>query len=85
MWPNFGKLSCVVCSGVLCVLWCVCVVVVLWLCGVSIQNPRVSIQTVPVCRFKTLPCVPAKRAHVETHVRVVPVHTEAFFVHTGTF
>ena len=78
MWANFGKLSCVVCSGVLCVLWCVCVVVVLWRCGVSIQNPRVSIQNVPVCTFKTLPCVPAKRAHVETHVRVVPVHTGTF-------
>ena len=36
---------------------CECVVVVLWRCGVSIQNPRVSIQNVPVCTFKTLPCV----------------------------
>ena len=73
MWANFGKLSCVVCSGVVwCgVVWCVCVVVVLWRCGVSIQN-------VPVCTFKTSPCVPATRAHVETHVRVVLVHTEAF-------
>ena len=50
MWPNFGKLSCVVCSGVLvCVVVCVCVVVVLWRCGVSIQNLGVSIQNVPVC------------------------------------
>ena len=29
-----------------------------------------SIQNVPVCTFKTSPCVPAPRAHVETHVRV---------------
>ena len=54
--------SCVlVCSGVLwCVCVCVCVVVVLWRCGVSIQNPCVSIQNVPVCTFKTLPCAPAR-------------------------
>ena len=31
-----------------------------------------------VCRFKTLLCVRAKRAHVETHVRILLVHTEAF-------
>ena len=36
------------------------------------------VQNVSVCRFKTLPCVPAKRAHVEQHARVLPVHTEAF-------
>ena len=29
-----------------------------------------------MCPSKTSPCVPAPRAHVETHVRVVPVHTE---------
>ena len=28
---------------------------------------RVSIQNVPVCRFKTSPCVPAPRAHVFQH------------------
>ena len=27
---------------------------------------RVSTQNVPVCTFKTSPCVPAPRAHVET-------------------
>ena len=64
-------LCCVLCSGV-------CVVVVLWRCGVSIQNPRVSIQNEPVFTFKTLPCVPAPRAHVFQHVRVVPVHTGTF-------
>ena len=29
-----------------------------------------------LCPSKTSLCVPAPRAHVETHVRVVPVHTE---------
>ena len=33
---------------------------------------RVSVQNVPMCTFKTSPCVPAPRPHVETHVRVVP-------------
>ena len=74
---------CVVC----CVFWCVCCGVFVcalswWRCGVSIQNLRVSIRNVPVCTFKTLPCVPAKRAHVETHVRVVPVHTVKFRTYT---
>ena len=31
-----------------------------------------------VCGFKTSLCVPAPRAHVETHVRVVPAYTETF-------
>ena len=31
-----------------------------------------------VCTFKTSPCVPAPRAHVEKHVDVVPVHTGTF-------
>ena len=52
---------------VLCCVLCVCACALSWCCGgVSIQNHRVSIQNVPVCTFKTLPCVPAKRAHVET-------------------
>ena len=34
-----------------------------------------TLKTPPVCRFKTYPCMPPPRAHVETHVRVVPVHT----------
>ena len=57
------------CCGRVVVVWCVCVsycvvlcLVVRWcvVCG--------------VCPSKTSPCVPAPRAHVETHVRVVP-HT----------
>ena len=39
----------------------------------SIQNPRVSIQNVPVCTFKTSPCVPAPRAHVFQHSLVLRV------------
>ena len=31
-----------------------------------------------VCTFKTSPCVPATRPHVETHVDVLPAHTVAF-------
>ena len=44
------------------------------------------LKTHSVCTFKTYPCVPAPRAHVETRVRVVPVHTGTFLDgHTGLF
>ena len=43
---------------------------------------RVSIQNVSVCTLKTSPCVQAPRAHVETHVRVVPVYTGTFWTDT---
>ena len=50
---------CVVC--VFCVVWCVA---------------RLGTQKKPsVRRFKTSPCVPAPRAHVEPHAGVVPEHT----------
>ena len=39
------------------------------------KRPRVYIQ-------KLSPCMPAPRAHVETHVQVVPVHTETFWMDT---
>ena len=85
MWPNFGELSCVVCSGVLlCVLWCVCVVVVLWRCGVSIQKPcvdskraRVYVQNFPVCASTTSTCVSTCARFADTHGSVLNVHTEA--------
>ena len=35
-----------------------------------------------VCPFKTSPCVPAPRAHISTHVRVVPVYTGTFWTDT---
>ena len=55
-------LCCVVCygvRGVVCLVWCL-------LCG-TVENHHVSARNVPVCTFKTSPCVPAPRAHVETH------------------
>ena len=39
----------------------------------SIQNPRVYVQNVPVCTFKTSPCVRSKRPRV--YVQNVPVCT----------
>ena len=36
----------------------------------------------PVCPFDTSPCVPAPRAHVFQHVRVVCVHTGTFWTDT---
>ena len=36
----------------------------------------------PVCTFKTSSCVPAPRAHVFQHVRVVPVYTGTFWTDT---
>ena len=61
-------LCCVVSCGA---VWCV-------VCGVWC----VSVQNVPMCPSKTSPCVPAPRAHVETHVRVVPAYTGTFWTDT---
>ena len=55
---------CVVCA------WCV-------LCVAKLdtrKNSRVKVQNVSVCMFKTLPCIPAKRPHVE-HMRAFCRHT----------
>ena len=41
-------------------------------------------ERLPVCRFKTPPCVPAKRPYVEMHVRVAGTHNEVLNLHTGT-
>ena len=41
----------------------------------SISRPRVYIQHAPVCTFRTSPCMSATRAHVETHLRVLPTYT----------
>ena len=38
-------------------------------------------KNVTVCTFKASPCVPAPRAHVFQHVRVVPVHTGTFWIY----
>ena len=50
------------------------------------ENARLTTTTPsllhPVCTFKTSPCVPAPRAHVVTHVRVVPGFTRTFWTDT---
>ena len=52
-----GLVWCVLCGVVVCgVVWCL-----LW-CGTL--KTRVCIQHVPVCAFKTFPCVPATCPHV---------------------
>ena len=45
----------------------------------------VGFKNAPVCTFKTSPCMPSTRAHLEKHVRVVPVHTGTFLMHTESF
>ena len=63
------------------VLWSCCVVSRVVVCGVLCV---VWHRENPVCPLKTCPCVPAPRAHVETHVRAVPVHTGTFLnAHTA--
>ena len=79
-------LVCVVCGLVWCVLCVVCGCV--WLCVVvcgmlfvvvwHAENPHVCIQHVPVCAFKTFPCVPATCPHEKKHVGMLPVHTGTF-------
>ena len=51
----------------LCVCWCVC-----WSTPKKREKNRVYVQNASVCTFKTSPCMPAPRAHVFQHVRVVP-------------
>ena len=67
----------VLCCVVCCVVCCdVCGVV----CGAAWHAEKTS-----VCRFKTSPCVPVPRAHVVTHLRVVPVHTWTPRIYTRRF
>ena len=54
---------------------CVCVSVCV---GRERAGTVSSFNTPSVSRFKTSPFVPAPRAHVETHVRVVPAHAGTF-------
>ena len=87
---------CVVVSGVLCVCvsvgvcaWCVVCVVCVARLGTR-KTPRVQVPDVSVCRFKSRPSVPAKRAHVfntcvwfaGTHGSVSNVRTETFGTYT---
>ena len=64
----------VVCCCVLCL-----VSIIVVLCGVWCwkNHPFVD-SNVPVYAIKPSPRVPAPRAHVETHVRVLPANTESF-------
>ena len=79
------------------VCWVVCWVVSV-VCGVLLCVFRVwrglargKKKKKTVCRFKTLPCVPAKRAHVEhmrafcrhTRKRFEPTHGDVLNPHTG--
>ena len=65
----------VVCRGVCLVCVCLCV---LRHAEKSGKNPYLASQTPSMCAFETSPCMPAPRAHVLKHVRVVPVHTVTF-------
>ena len=44
----------------------------------NVEKPVFGFKNASVCTFKTSPCMPAPRAHVLQHVRVVPVHTGTF-------
>ena len=76
----------VVCVGLVCVC-CVCCGVVSVVCvwrGMTRGKPRVQVQNVSVYTFKTLPCVPAKRAHVE-HMWAFCGYTRMRFERTHWF
>ena len=89
-----------VCVGVcvLGVCVCVCVLGVCWLCVGCVlvvccavfvvvwhaENPRVCIQHVPVCAFKTSPCVPATCPHEKTCGHVAGTHWDVLNAHTQT-
>ena len=73
LWPCLLSLSLSVSVSVS--VWC-CGRVVVLLCSIvsCVVVCVVWHRENPVCPLKTFPCVPAPRAHVETHARVVPVH-----------
>ena len=56
---------------------CLCVCV-LRHCEKREKKTLCGFKNASVCTFKTSPCVPAPRAHVFQHVRVVLVHTGTF-------
>ena len=59
-------------------VWCVCLSV----CVGRGRETVCTFKTPSVSRFKTSPCVPAPRAHVFQHVRMVPAHTGRRFEST---
>ena len=66
VWCCVCCVCCVCCMCCMCCVLC-CVLVCVWCgvcCGVARWKPRVCIQNVSVCAFKTYPCVPATCPHV---------------------
>ena len=59
----------------LCVLLVCNVLVLVLVCHADPLSPPPTHPLLSVCPFETSPCVPAPRARVETHVRVVPAYT----------
>ena len=74
LWLCLRVLLCVVVCCCCCYVSCCGCVCVRCVWCETLEKPT-------VCRFKTSPCVPAPRPHVETHVRVVPANT-VLNVHT---
>ena len=89
-----GAVCAVVCAWCVCNVWCVCLCV--WRGLARGKHPCVARlgtrKNVSVCTFKTLPCVLAKRAHVEhmrafclyTRRRFEPTHGDVLNLHTGS-
>ena len=89
----FSFLLCLSFSVSLCLCLCLRVVLLFGVCrcgrGVCLvrvccgtlkkrEKNHCGFKNASVCAFKTSPCMPAPRAHVFQHVRVVPVHTGTF-------
>ena len=70
------RVACCLCVSVSVRSCCCCVVVS------TQKRPRVFIQNVSVCTFKTCPCVPAPRAHVFRHTCAWCLHTRGRFGRT---
>ena len=68
--------------GVVVLCLCVCVFVCIAARWKRVKNPCVWTEKPSVCAFKTSPCIPAPRAHVFQHVRVVPVYAVTFWIYT---
>ena len=85
MWPNFGKLSCVVRSGVVCVVVCVRCrgAVAVWCLDskppcVHSKRARVYVRNFSVCTGTTRTCVSTCARFAGTHGNVLNVHTGTF-------
>ena len=88
--------DCALCGVVWCIVVCVCRYMLCWcwcaMCGACCVwcMARLGTRKPPVCRFKTHPCVPAKRPHFEhmrafcphTRKRFEPTHGDVWNLHT---